>query len=484
MNPDRWHSTLSPARRVALLATTCALLAAGWLAIADPLLPAAFADAQTPASAQTVALWLLVPFGAILFLAFSRRHFAALDKELQRLQGNEARMRAIIASIDDLVFVFDSERRYIEINQPESDALYLPPSDFLGRRIDEIGLPAEIAAQFEQVFTQIERGEKPASFVYSLHVPAGKRWFSARVSPYNSRDNDSHGQTGGFTAVIRDITETRLAELAVSDERNFSRRLIDSLPGLVFVFDPDGRLLLWNQGLEQLTGYRADQLDRISALSLFSYSAREIVEAHIRRVIEHGYDEGEALIRHKDRSQHPFYLRARRFEMGGRTALLCIGTDLGLLKAAEARLRESESRFRSLFERVPCIAVQGYDRQRRVIFWNAASEALYGYPAAEALGRKLEELIIPPEARAQVVADIERWLTTGEAVPPGPLALRHRDGHSVHVFSSHVMQRNIAGEEELYCLDIDFAPCRQPVKKAGLAAGKFETLPLDRKSHE
>ena len=130
-------------------------------------------------------------------------------------------------------------------------------------------------------------------------------------------------------------------------------------------------------------------------------------------------------------------------------------TDITKRKQAEEALEESEKRFRSLFEDVPNIAVQGYDRQRRVVFWNTASEGLYGFSREEALGQHLEELIIPPEMRDGVIEAINSWLSQGIAIPAGELVLQKKGGQPVNVFSSHVMQLNIHGEPEMYCVDID-----------------------------
>ncbi|MFP3441814.1 PAS domain-containing protein, partial [Pantoea sp. SIMBA_133] len=46
-------------------------------------------------------------------------------------------------------------------------------------------------------------------------------------------------------------------------------------------------------------------------------------------------------------------------------------------------------RFRELLMSLSRVAVQGYDRDRRVIYWNGASQALYGYSEQEALGKRL-----------------------------------------------------------------------------------------------
>lgn len=126
-----------------------------------------------------------------------------------------------------------------------------------------------------------------------------------------------------------------------------------------------------------------------------------------------------------------------------------------------AKLLESERRFQSLFEQIPNIAVQGYDRERRVIFWNRASELLYGFTCAEALGRRLEELIIPDAMKIPVVNAVSAWVAGGDPIPAGELALQDKDGKSVEVFSSHVMQINNNGDPEMYCIDIDLAERRQ-----------------------
>ena len=135
-------------------------------------------------------------------------------------------------------------------------------------------------------------------------------------------------------------------------------------------------------------------------------------------------------------------------------------TDINERKQIEDALRKSEQRFRSLLEDVPNIAMQGYDRERRVVFWNTASEKLYGFTREEALGRQLEDLIIPPEMRQGVIAAVNNWVTQGIPIPAGELLLQGKDGRPVNVFSSHVMQ-DIHGEAEMYCMDIDLTERKQ-----------------------
>ncbi len=128
---------------------------------------------------------------------------------------------------------------------------------------------------------------------------------------------------------------------------------------------------------------------------------------------------------------------------------------------AEQRLKDSEQRFRHLFEFTPLIAVQGYNLQRQVIYWNNASEKFYGYTKAEALGRQIEDLVIPPEMRQYVINAIQAWHTEGQEIPASELELLCKDGSRVTVYSSHVMLTNTEGKHEMYCIDIDLTDRKQ-----------------------
>lgn len=118
------------------------------------------------------------------------------------------------------------------------------------------------------------------------------------------------------------------------------------------------------------------------------------------------------------------------------------------------RLHQSEHRFRSVLSHVREVAVQGYDADGTTIYWNAASELVYGYTAAEAIGRKLWDLIIPQDQVVAVKGDVRSMIASGRPRPPETLTLVGKDGLPVRVRSSHSITRNASGAVELFCLDI------------------------------
>ncbi|MCD4796043.1 MAG: sensor domain-containing diguanylate cyclase [Candidatus Cloacimonetes bacterium] len=125
-------------------------------------------------------------------------------------------------------------------------------------------------------------------------------------------------------------------------------------------------------------------------------------------------------------------------------------------KIIETELRESEKRFSNLFEEVPTIAVYGFDPDRKIIFWNKASEILYGFSKEEALGKKVEDLIILPEMRMEIIEKIEKWVNEGVQIFSGEMELMKKDRSLITVLSSYVMLKNGYDRIELYSLNIDF----------------------------
>ena len=134
-----------------------------------------------------------------------------------------------------------------------------------------------------------------------------------------------------------------------------------------------------------------------------------------------------------------------------------------------------------LFDDVEAIAIQGYDENRNVVYWNKGSELLYGYSRKEAEGRAIENLIIPEFMKEVVIADIANWLDNGVKIPAGELTLRGKGGKDVFVYSSHVKFISQYNQKRMYCIDINLANLKHVEAEAELKehmlAATFEAIP-------
>ncbi|HBY84865.1 MAG TPA: GGDEF domain-containing protein [Colwellia sp.] len=129
-----------------------------------------------------------------------------------------------------------------------------------------------------------------------------------------------------------------------------------------------------------------------------------------------------------------------------------------------------------LFDAVNIVSVQGYDEQRRVIYWNVGSELLYGYSQKEALGKKLEDLIIPEPMREIVVGAHSDWLKKGIEIPASEITLRHKNGNEVNVFSSHALFTNQYNKKQMYCIDVNLADVKHAQSEVLFKEHMLETI--------
>jgi PAS domain S-box-containing protein len=136
----------------------------------------------------------------------------------------------------------------------------------------------------------------------------------------------------------------------------------------------------------------------------------------------------------------------------------------------------SEERFRQLVRELPNIAVQGYDTERNILYWNRTSELLFGYSREEATGRKIDELIFPPEMQQNFRRSVLNWYKKDIPIAASELILRHKDDSEVPVYSAHVMQVDSHGRKTMYCIDVDLAELKHAQAQEQLSEAFYREL--------
>lgn len=215
----------------------------------------------------------------------------------------------------------------------------------------------------------------------------------------------------------------------------------------------------FNPAAEKITAMKRDQVLGKRLLDLFPNMDKSGLPDVLKRVWTTGQAEDIPPFYYKDqiregwRKNHIYKLPSGE--------VVALFQDVTESMEALKALEESEERFRFILSDVDMVAVQGYDSERRVTYWNKASETLYGYKAEEAFGRKLEDLIIPDGMRDDVIAGVTDWVNGGNPIPPGELDLLRKDGTLVPVYSHHVMQIASDGRKTMYCIDVDLTEIRK-----------------------
>lgn len=337
----------------------------------------------------------------------------------------------------------------------------------------------------------LQPGEELHKEFRLLHRDGSYRWLQEQCRCV--RDSHNPDQVHLF-GTARDITRLREQSQALEAADAAYRTIFNSVNDAIFVQRPeDGLILDANHRAAELYGFTRTELIGKTQDDLTYTSGEELKQqAHKQiQLAESGTPHAfEWPARRADGTLLWVEVNLRATRINDRPRIMAVVRDITERKEITKRLEESEQRFRALAEQIPCLPVQGYDRNREVIFWNEASSQLYGFSREEALGRRLEDLIIPSFMREAVIQAVQNWLEGGEAIPAGELELLRKDGSLVPVFSSHARLINVHGEPEMYCIDVDLTDQKQTnrlleeARCAADAANRAKNEFLANMSHE
>jgi two-component system, sensor histidine kinase and response regulator len=158
-------------------------------------------------------------------------------------------------------------------------------------------------------------------------------------------------------------------------------------------------------------------------------------------------------------------------------AFLTLGRAFTLASRATERAEASRRQLSASLENTPNVAVQWFDAQGRVIYWNPASEALYGWASDEAKGKTLDQLIFGDDEAVRCRRAMENVAATGKPLGPTEFVTHTRTGELRHVESTaFVIPGDGASEQILVCMDIDVTDRKLAEKKVADFNRDFEAF--------
>ncbi len=187
------------------------------------------------------------------------------------------------------------------------------------------------------------------------------------------------------------------AEQTLRQERDFSDAVLNSLPGVLYLYDQKGKFIRWNANFERVTGYSAAEIATLRPLDLFSAGDKALVESRIQEVFEKGASSVEADLLSKDGRNTRYYFTGVAMQRDSKTCLVGVGIDIEQRKVAELARQASDARYRVLFEYAPDGIVIA-DGQSYCLDANESVCKMLGYTRDELIGLHATDIVVPTEA--------------------------------------------------------------------------------------
>lgn len=339
-------------------------------------------------------------------------------------------LQRLIDTIPNPVYYKNMKGQYLGCNRAFEELFGKTREQVVGMTVADI-LPAVQAATLIEADAELLQQQSGQFQFFEgdlLHADGTTR----NALFYKAVFHDSAGRPAGLIGTIVDITQRKLIEIALAEQREFSENLLQNSAVPCFVIDVNHHVLTWTRACEELTGVSAAEvLGSDRHWQAFYPNKRPcLVDLIVDNELERTVDLYENF------ADSPFIPEGLRAEgwfpaVGGKTRYLLFEAapirdsngaliaaietlhDLTILKQAEQALRENEQGFRSLIERSPdAILVHRYGD---IVFSNQVADRLLGVRSRDAQGKVGIMDRVHPDFRDLFQARIHRVESLHEA---------------------------------------------------------------------
>jgi PAS domain S-box-containing protein len=195
-----------------------------------------------------------------------------------------------------------------------------------------------------------------------------------------------------IAALQKEVDKYKQSFEDLQQEKLFSEKVLDSLPGIFYLYDDAGNIIRWNKNHETLTGFTSEELPKRKMLDWFSGDDVERVTEKVRNAFISGEkDSIEADLIVKNGNQIPYFFSAVTMAIENKKYLLGVGVDLTEIKKIEDALRKSEEKYRTIYEN----ALEGIFQTKpdgHIISANPAMARILGYESPEEFIKTISDL--------------------------------------------------------------------------------------------
>lgn len=366
------------------------------------------------------------------------------------LKKSEQRYRNLTDSAADSFFVHDEGGLLLEVNRRACDSLGYSREELVGMRLTDIEQEFE-QPTLEKVLRQLQPGQTRTMVGTHRRKNGTEFPVEVRLGSFESEGRQF------YHSLARDITDRKRA----ADALEMFRTLVDRVNDAIEVIDPEtGRFLDINEKACSDLGFAREELLSLSYPDVDPETDMATFRANKERLWDSGALLVESVHRRKDGSTFPVEVNMKWVWLD-RDYIVAVVRDVSERRKSEAALRSSEERLRACIDNTPNVAVQWYDETGHVLYWNAASEKIFGWSPAEAVGKTLDELIQTRTEAQEFQQTLELAGRTGKPIGPIEYTFRRRDGSQGICLSTLFTIPGPDGGKQYVCMDVDLTERKQ-----------------------
>jgi len=315
----------------------------------------------------------------------------ATEAGIRRVKaGSPAPVDAALQLVEALplpMFVKSRDGRYLGVNKAWEEFFGVSRASFLGKQVKDL-YPQNPAIAEKHLEMDGQLWRNPGGQSYEAAVTARDGRLRETIY-YKATFANGSGEVAGLMGAIVDITARKQAEASLLESERRFRRTFELAGSGVAHIGMDRRFLRVNRRLCEILGYPQDELLRLTGRQISHPDDLDVINAQRPLLYAGEIDSVRVEKRYvrKDGSivWVSFTMVVERDAAGKPQYEIAFFDDVTARKQAEAALRESEERFRSVVDSAND-GILVYDKQLNVIVGNLAAERILRLPLAGIIG--------------------------------------------------------------------------------------------------
>ncbi|NTU56095.1 MAG: PAS domain S-box protein, partial [Anaerolineales bacterium] len=325
-------------------------------------------------------------------------------RTLAELKESEGRFRAVFENSAIGMSLIGLDRQPIEVNPAISRLSGYSREEFIRKRVEEISHPEDVEVGNRE-FQELLSGKRDSYQIEKRFLRKEGGYYWARLTISGVRGPD--GELQNIVSITQDITEQKKAQrgLQVSEasrresEARFRVMFENAGIGIALV-GMDRRPLEANAALIQMTGYTPEEFFQKTGFDLSYAEDADIGIPELQDVLEGELNTYQIEKRYVRKNGQVYWVRLTNSVVRGADGkpqyFVTMVEDIDEQKRMQERVRESEARFRAMYDNAAVgMAIMSLDR--RILSINQVSARMTGYSAEEMAGIDPSQLSHPED---------------------------------------------------------------------------------------